>query len=54
MGMFFVVSAEQIGRLLANGGNLIDHVAGPSLVPRSEEESGSTSLMTLTAAIIAE
>jgi EAL domain-containing protein (putative c-di-GMP-specific phosphodiesterase class I) len=35
------VSAEKIGRLLANGGNLIDHVAGPSLIPRSGEESGS-------------
>jgi EAL domain-containing protein (putative c-di-GMP-specific phosphodiesterase class I) len=33
------VSAEQIGNLLAGGGNLINHVACPSLVPRSAEQS---------------
>ena len=34
------VSAEQIGCLLANGGNLIDHVTGPSLVPAAEKKAG--------------
>ena len=35
------VSAEQISCLLANGGNVVDHVDCASIVPRSEEESGS-------------
>jgi diguanylate cyclase (GGDEF)-like protein len=35
------VPAEQIGRLLANGGKLIDQLACPSLVPLNGEESGS-------------
>lgn len=34
------VSADQIGCLLANAGNLIDHEACPPLVPRSGEERG--------------
>jgi diguanylate cyclase (GGDEF)-like protein len=37
------VSAEQIGCLLANGGHLIDHVAGPSLVPRSGDSGSAAS-----------
>jgi diguanylate cyclase (GGDEF)-like protein len=36
-----VSAAEQIGRLLANGGKLIDQLACPSLVPLNGEESGS-------------
>jgi diguanylate cyclase (GGDEF)-like protein len=35
------VSAEQIGCLLANGGNLIEKLACPSLVPLNGEEGGS-------------
>jgi diguanylate cyclase (GGDEF)-like protein len=35
------VSAEQIGCLLANGGNLIDRLVSPSLAAGSGDESGS-------------